>query len=99
MNRKELRTQLGQLKTGLPQDWIYIDRHIVASLEDKDIKEGVRAPFQFIKKTIDEVFSTELLELKSSQSASIRPIIGMNGAGKSTLLQLQLKKILVRLFK
>ena len=93
-----LKDKILKLAQGFPQDWIYIEREVVASL-DSTKNEGVRAPFQFVGKNLSEIFKRDLLDVNSRKIAAIRPVIGPNGAGKSTQLELQVRKYLEKVFK
>jgi len=76
---------------GYPQDWIYIERKVRGDLEG-ETREGVRAPINFVGKSLAEIFKKDIMDVNARKIAMIRPIIGANGAGKTTQMEIQIKK-------
>ncbi|MHA1777522.1 MAG: hypothetical protein ACTSWC_12165, partial [Promethearchaeota archaeon] len=91
------KTEILRLMQGYPQEWIYIERKVKYELKTS-IKEGVKAPFNFVGKTISQIFRKDLMDVNSRKIATIRPIIGANGAGKTTQLSIQVKKLTHKIF-
>lgn len=89
---------ISQLRQGLPQNWIYIERKINNGL-DSAKSEGIAAPQQFKGNNLSKVFCTDLLDVYHQEIALLRVIIGPNGIGKSTQLELKIKEHLEQVIK
>ncbi len=88
-----LKQQISILEQGLPQRWIYIERKILNPLNSDNI-EGVKANVKFLNKDLSYIFHQDLLNVKNTGIAKIRPVIGPNGVGKTTQLKFQVKDYL-----
>jgi len=89
----ELKQKISILEQGLPQKWIYIERKVLNPL-NSDANEGVKANIKFINKDLSYIFHQDLLNVKNTGIAKIRPVIGPNGVGKTTQLKFQVKDYL-----
>jgi len=93
-----LKTKILRLLQGLPQDWIYIERKVLADLQSSS-NEGVKAPINFVGKNLAEIFKKDIADVNARQVALIRPIIGANGAGKTTQMEIQIKRYVSDIFE
>lgn len=83
---------------GYPQDWIYIERKVLEDLGSSK-SEGVKAPINFVGKSLADIFRKDITDVNARNLAMIRPVIGANGAGKTTQMEIQIKKYVQELFQ
>ena len=93
IGKTELKQQISLLEQGLPQRWIYIERKVLNPLSS-DNNEGVKANLKYVNKDLSYIFHQDLLDVKNTGIARIRPVIGPNGIGKTTQLKFQVKDYL-----
>ena len=93
IGKTELKQQISLLEQGLPQRWIYIERKVLNPLSS-DNNEGVKANLKYLNKDLSYIFHQDLLNVKNTGIARIRPVIGPNGVGKTTQLKFQVKDYL-----
>lgn len=93
IGKTELKQQISLLEQGLPQRWIYIERKVLYPLSS-DNNEGVKANLKYVNKDLSYIFHQDLLDVKNTSIARIRPVIGPNGIGKTTQLKFQVKDYL-----
>lgn len=91
--KTELTKKISLLEQGLPQRWIYIERKVLNPLNSEST-EGVRANLKFVDKDLTYIFHQDLLNVKNTGIAKIRPVIGPNGVGKTTQLKFQVRDYL-----
>ena len=97
MRKIELKTKILRLLQGYPQDWIYIERTVLADLGASE-SEGIKGPINFVGKNLSEVFKKDISDVNARKLAMIRPIIGANGAGKTTQMEIQIKGYVKEIF-
>ncbi|MFX1487981.1 MAG: helix-hairpin-helix domain-containing protein [Promethearchaeota archaeon] len=93
LGKSELKQKITLLEQGLPQKWIYIERKVLNPLSS-DKSEGVKANIKFLNKDLSYIFHQDLLSVKNTGLAKIRPVIGPNGVGKTTQLKFQVRDYL-----
>jgi len=93
VGKTDLKHKISLLEQGLPQRWIYIERKVLNSLNSDKI-EGVKANIKYLNKDLSFIFHQDLLNVKNTSIAKIRPVIGPNGVGKTTQLKYQVKDYL-----
>ena len=93
IGKTELKQQISLLEQGLPQRWVYIERKVLNPLSS-DNNEGVKANLKYVNKDLSYIFHQDLLNVKNTGIARIRPVIGPNGVGKTTQLKFQIKDYL-----
>ncbi len=93
IGKTELKQRISLLEQGLPQRWIYIERKVLNPLSS-DNNEGVKANLKYVNKDLSYIFHQDLLDVKNTGIARIRPVIGPNGIGKTTQLKFQVKDYL-----
>ena len=91
--KTDLKQRISLLEQGLPQRWIYIERKVLNPLNSES-SEGIKANIKYIDKDLTYIFHTDLLNVKNTRIAKIRPVIGPNGVGKTTQLKFQVKDYL-----
>ena len=95
--KTSLREKITELRNGLPQDWLLIDR--VISLDLLDPKSyGGKGPPSLRNLTVRQVFQQDLSKVIERKSALFRPLIGENGSGKTTHLLYVLKPLVTEIY-
>lgn len=92
-SKKEIRDKINQLNSGLPQDWLFINRKIRHDLSSTN-NFGVKGPINLKNQIIRDSFQHDLAQMIERKAVNLRPIIGENGSGKTTHLEYVLKPLI-----